>query len=512
MKRFFSDNWIIMVIGVSFLTSTGLAIRNNYVIEKNHLLQQQSDLVRQRAQAILSTTMHGLDLGVRGYGLTLNDKLLTPYNEAVQTTSGIFRQLDSLLRVQDYPDRQELEKVKASVNEYIRFSNEMIDIARSNQPETFSAMLKEDRGYDVWATYSKFSTPLFAFENDLNHTALANYQTAMKSNLILQVILLVLAFPMLYIFVKKVKQERKGREQVLNEVETTDRSLVFDPGNTGSSDDVTRTSIANIKQASEFIGLIASGNYEAEWKGLTHENIDLNKQTLAGNLVNLKERLKQLKQEDDRRNWMNEGIATFTELVRNNQHDHDKLSLQCVSFLTKYIGAQQGSLFVLEGESNEKHLKLAACNAFERKKWIDQKIAIGSGLVGQAYLEGEPILLKEIPQGYTRITSGLGDATPGFLAIIPMKSNEQTLAIAEFATFREFGDHQIAFLQKAGEFLASAIASSQITAKMKDLLQEGSMREEQMRQREEELRQNMEELQSIQEEMERKQKEFTPAY
>lgn len=508
MKKFFSDNWIILVIGVSFLTSTVLAIRNNYIIERNHLLQQQTDLVKQQTQEILSKTIHGIDLGVRGYGLTLDDKLLAPYHEAVQASPIIFRKLDSLLTVQEYSDRAKLDEVLSQITQYIKFSNDMLTMARNGEMQSFTAMLKEDRGYNVWIQYSEFTKPLFAFEDELNKESLSDYQSAIKGNLFLQVVILILAFPMLYVFVTKVKKERSGREQLLKEVERTDRTFVFNPGSdVVSSDDINRRSIENVKQASEFISFIAAGNHEVEWKGLNAQNIELNRQTLAGNLVNLRERLKNVKQEDDRRNWINEGVAKFSEIVRNNQHQTEELTVKCISYLTKYIGAQQGSLFVLEGEGEDQHLKLSGCYAFDRKKWVEKRIDIGSGLVGQAYLEGEPIKLKEVPKGYTHITSGLGESTPGFIAIVPMQYDGQTLAVAEFATFDDLSDYRIAFLQKAGEFLASAIVSTRTTAKMKYLLEEATVREAQMKQREEELRQNMEELQATQEELLRKQKE-----
>jgi hypothetical protein len=77
------------------------------------------------------------------------------------------------------------------------------------------------------------------------------------------------------------------------------------------------------------------------------------------------------------------------------------------------------------------------------------------------------------------------------------------------ASFGDFEEHQTQFLKKAGEFLASAILNSQNTLKMKTLLDNARMNEEQMRATEEEMRQNMEELQATQEELVRKEKERT---
>jgi CHASE3 domain sensor protein len=508
MKKLLTGSLVIVVIGMAFMISTALAIRNNYIIEKHHSTQAQADVVKEKVQRILTQTMHGLDLGVRGYALTLDDKLLIPYNEAISQTASNLFSIDSLLAVQNYPSRAKLQEVKREIDAYVHFSKEMIEMAKTNQMDQFAAMLREDRGYGVWAKYSEFSTPLFQYEDRLRDESLRDYQDAIRSNLIIQIVILVLVMPILYLFVSKLNDERKRRERLQKEVDTTDRTYVFNPGDSiDENQDANQRSIAHVKRASEFIAAIAAGNYEVEWNGMVNGTVALNKNTLAGNLINLRERLKFVKQEDDRRNWSNEGLAQFSEIVRSNNHQHNELAVKCISFLTKYINAQQGSLFVLEEDGDGKYLNLAGCYAFNRKKWLEKRVEIGNGLIGQTYLEGEPVIIKEIPAGYTTITSGLGDATPNCIVIIPMKYEREVVAVAEFATFEEAEKHHISFLQKAGEYLASAIISTRNTSKMKTLLQDATVREEEMKQREEELRQNMEELQATQEELLRKSKE-----
>ncbi|HEY5824078.1 MAG TPA: GAF domain-containing protein, partial [Cyclobacteriaceae bacterium] len=224
-------------------------------------------------------------------------------------------------------------------------------------------------------------------------------------------------------------------------------------------------------------------------------------------LIQLRDKLKRVKLEDEKRNWINEGLAAFSEIVRSHQHDMKGLAEQCVSYLTRYLGAQQAGLFIVEEEGEQRHLVLAACYAFNRKKFIQKKINIGEGLIGQTYLEGDIVQMKQIPSGYTHITSGLGEATPGYLVIVPFKYETVIPAIIEISSFKDMEEHQLQFLKRAGEHLASAILNSQTTQKMKSLLEASAYNEQQMKQREEELRQNMEELQATQEELVRKGRE-----
>ncbi|HOX82191.1 MAG TPA: GAF domain-containing protein [Chryseolinea sp.] len=510
MRKFFANNWIVLTIGVSLIASMIMAIRNKDTIERNSKLQQQSELVKEKTRQILSSTMHGLDLGLRGFALTKDDNMLRPYNLALEEKKEIFYALDSNLLQQGYNNLAQLQAVKEEVELYITFCNRLIDVARNDNIEEVVLMLREDRGYAVWKKYDDFSKPLFEFEDAIYQQALGNYNAAIRSNLILQVCIVLLVLPALFLFVVRIRKEREARHRLVLEVEMNDRQRVFNPGteqNTNAKK-VIESSIQNIRTASDFIMAMSRGEYDVTWNGLNDENRSLNKVTLAGNLIDMREKLKQVKLEDDQRNWVNEGLAKFSEIVRNNQENSQELAERCVSFLTKYLYAQQSSLFVLEGEGEDQYLKQAACYAFDRKKWIEKKIDIGSGLVGQAFLEGEVVALKKIPKEYIKITSGLGDATPSHLIIVPLKSDVHTVAMIEIASFSFFEDHQIGFLKKAGEFLASAILNSKTTHKMKYLLDQSRINEESMRQREEEMRQNMEELQATQEELIRKEREM----
>ncbi len=512
MKKFFAEKWLVIAvvaIVVALVSNMLLTIRNNLTIQRTTELLQESESVKILTEQILTSTMHGLDLGVRGFALTKDDGMLNPYNGAMRLNTGIFRDLEKILNKQGYSNMKGLHDLEKEVDNYFKFSAQMLDNARMNDMEAFNAMLKQDKGYDVWFKYNEFTKPLFVFEEGLRAEALTSYNRAVRNNLFLQLSIVLITVPVLFFIMMRIRREKTARKELLARVEENDRKFVFNPGSdkVSSAEEIIATSIQNTRKASDFVKTLANGNYTVEWSGLNEQNLKLNRETLAGDLLNMREKLKLVKMEDERRNWLNEGLARFSEIVRNHQHESQVLADQCVSFLTKYLNAQQGSLFVLERTEEDEFLNLASCYAFDKKKWIEKRVDIGSGLIGQAFLEGEITRLRDVPNGYTHITSGLGDATPKFLVIVPLKYDVQTVAIVELASFSDFEEHQTQFLKKAGEFLASAILNSQNTLKMKSLLDNARMNEEQMRATEEEMRQNMEELQATQEELVRKEQE-----
>lgn len=237
---------------------------------------------------------------------------------------------------------------------------------------------------------------------------------------------------------------------------------------------------------------------------ISQQNMVDKEQELKDNLT----KLEAGKKEEEKRNWANEGLTKCIAIIRN-QPDLDKLCNELVSFVVKYVKANQGGLFLTNtDDSNDVFLELTAAYAFERKKFIRKRVEIGQGLLGQAYLEKRYVYLKEIPKNYVSITSGLGTANPSALLIVPLKVNEDILGVIELASFHEFSDFEIRFIETMGENIASTLQGIKTNAITKELLASSQQQTEEMRAQEEEMRQNMEELSATQEEMSRKEAEY----
>jgi len=217
--------------------------------------------------------------------------------------------------------------------------------------------------------------------------------------------------------------------------------------------------------------------------------------------------LRATRQEEEKQSWVATGLANITEILR--QQDDDQVYQELLRAIIKYIEANQGGIYLAkEDEVGETYLDLVACYAYDREKFVNKRFEIGQGLIGQSYLEKETILLKEIPQDYITITSGLGEATPTFLAIIPLLHEELVVGILEIALFQELEEYRIDFLNKLGHSIASFVSANNLNIKTRKLLEQSQLQMEQLRAQEEEMRQNMEELQATQEEMQRKEKEY----
>jgi PAS domain S-box-containing protein len=256
---------------------------------------------------------------------------------------------------------------------------------------------------------------------------------------------------------------------------------------------------------------------QQQWEILTNFISSLDKGDLAANvdenfkneevlslLTNYKENLIREKRQDEIRAWESNGMAQFSELLRST-NDVSKLSDDVISFIVKYTKSNQGSLFILKSSESEEDalLELKSVYAYNRKKYETAFVEPGQGLVGQCYLEQNTIRLRQVPQGYVKITSGLGEATPTSVVIVPLKSSEKVYGVLELASFNNHEDYVIKFLENICEALGSTLQTLNTNNHVKNLLESSQEQTEQLRSQEEEMRQNMEEIQAIQEQLAR---------
>jgi len=235
----------------------------------------------------------------------------------------------------------------------------------------------------------------------------------------------------------------------------------------------------SIQNALEFIKSIEEGDLTQEYNGA--EDVD-HEDVLKDVLIKMRTQMQKISEEDKQRNWIAEGLAQFGDLLRTNSNDVNELGQRVVCDLVKYLGINQGGLFILnDNNSDEPYLELISCYAYERKKYLDKKVEIGEGLLGQAFLEKQIIYLTEIPKNHINITSGLGEAPPRSLLIVPLIVNEEIYGVLEMASFDEFPKYKIEFIEKLAENIAATISSVKINSKTKALLEESQQQTEELR-------------------------------
>ncbi len=261
--------------------------------------------------------------------------------------------------------------------------------------------------------------------------------------------------------------------------------------------------LLGLQRVTQFASELQRGNWNAEYTPLGDGD------TLGAALLALRDSMKRneteaaaRKKEDEQRNWSNRGLAEFARLLREHSDNIDELTDTILQHLVQYLGAAQGGMYVLrEHEDGRPFLRLESAFAYNRKKFMEEQVELGEGLVGTCAVEQEAIHLDALPESYCTITSGIGHIAPHELLLVPLKADEGLLGVVELASLKSFSPHVVEFMQTLSVSIAQTMQLVINAQKTNALLARQTEQSEMMRAQEEELRQNIEELHATQEQI-----------
>jgi ligand-binding sensor domain-containing protein len=209
-------------------------------------------------------------------------------------------------------------------------------------------------------------------------------------------------------------------------------------------------------------------------------------------------------------NWITQGLAQVSETISKNNSSLNQLGNETLKSVVKYVQAQQGVLAVaVKEDAEDEHLKILSTYGVSKSHWKTDRVEVGSGMLGETYKDKQKRVLEHLPQDYIKIESGLGQAAPSKIILLPLRTDDgEMMGVMELAFLGEVTDVIEQFLDKVSSLIALNLFASTLANKTMLLLQSAKEQTEELRAQEEEMRQNMEELEATQEEFRRRETEF----
>ncbi|HEX2692798.1 MAG TPA: HAMP domain-containing protein [Gemmatimonadaceae bacterium] len=222
---------------------------------------------------------------------------------------------------------------------------------------------------------------------------------------------------------------------------------------------------------------------------------------LKNNLNQMIANLKSTTEKNNEQDWLKTNLAKFSRMMQG-QKDLEAVSKLIMSELTPLVSAHHGAFYIMEEENNTPVLKLVASYAYKERKHVGNRFYLGEGLVGQAALEKKPILLTNVPDDYIRITSGLGEAPPRNILVLPVLFEGQVKAVIELASFLPFSQIHQLFLDQLAETVGVVINMISANMRTAELLEQSQSLTLELQSQSEELRKQQEELKKSNAELE----------
>jgi len=185
--------------------------------------------------------------------------------------------------------------------------------------------------------------------------------------------------------------------------------------------------------------------------------------------------------------WLKSSALELSSVLQQ-AHDPVQLAERLTSKLGALLSCGFGA-FYLHNETNGQY-ELIGSYQFKERKHAITSYAPGEGLIGQCALERKSLMLNGVPEEYTLIHSGLGEASPDMVMAIPIILSDQALAVLELATFGRFSPIQQALVEEQVSNIALGLRSLLNSIRTQELLEETQTQAEELQVREEELNDN----------------------
>src|SRR4051794_37323733 len=199
--------------------------------------------------------------------------------------------------------------------------------------------------------------------------------------------------------------------------------------------------------------------------------------------------LRDTTQKNNEQDWLKTNLAKFTRMLQG-QRDLMAVTKLILSELAPVVSAQHGVFYIMEqaDHDHEPVLRLTSAYAFRERKGLRKEFRIGEGLVGQCAYEKDRILVGDVPGDYVRINSGLGEAPPLNIVVLPVIFEGEVKAVIELASFHYFKDIHLSLLDQLTETIAIVLNTIAANMRTESLLTQSQSLAEELTTQQEELR------------------------
>jgi signal transduction histidine kinase/CheY-like chemotaxis protein/HAMP domain-containing protein len=225
---------------------------------------------------------------------------------------------------------------------------------------------------------------------------------------------------------------------------------------------------------------------------------------LKDNINAMVHSLRETTQANQQQDWLKTNLARIAGMMQGHR-DLAVVADLIMDELAPLTGAQHGTFFLTEPTADrDTQLRLIAGYGLRAAKSAPIQYRLGQSLIGQVARSKRSVVVADMPEDYVKISSGLGEAPPANLAIVPILFEDQVLGVIELASFTPFSQVQTVFLEQLTETLGVNFNTIIANARTDVLLEESQRLASELQARSEELQAQQVELQRSNAELEDK--------
>ncbi|MGV3546673.1 MAG: response regulator [Pedobacter sp.] len=439
---------LIITSVASFVSIKNLIKSADMVVESNAIISDVDNVVSMLKDA---------ETGQRGFLLTGNPVFLDPYERGIKRTDSLFEIV--MENTKDNPFQQEkLKELKSIIGKRMEILVSTIETKRQRGTVLEQALLEgkvymDDARRVIREIRLEEKRALTEKTDEMN--ALAGFSP------ILIVIAAVLSILSTVFFYRKVSSEFNERVSLFQQLQHINED--------------TAKRIDTIKSIAH---QISSGNYKVR----LHETSKDGLGSLSGSLNSMAESLQHSFTLLEDKDWMQTGVATLNDKMVGDK-DVESLAKDVLAAVVEHTKSMVGAFYILE-EDQHLHLLTGYALDFNESR---KRIAIGEGLVGQAFQSEKLILLEKVPNNEATISYATGQTRPTNVVAFPIMRNGLVLGVVELATVNAYPQRKLDFMDHVSTNIGIAVNAAQNRKKLQDFLEETQSQAEELQAQHSEL-------------------------
>ncbi len=237
-------------------------------------------------------------------------------------------------------------------------------------------------------------------------------------------------------------KEQKTLKNSIAEVDTTFRTII------SNNNKILSGNLQDIQPINKFNKKINNSHTQ-----LYDKFIEINSE-----LIDRNNELKEIKQID-------KNLDIISELIQKNNSDVELMVDKFIQKIVNLLDFEMGAVFFKTNRNNVVYLEQAVSYAYNENKKNKLRFELGDSLVGACATEKRVVLLRKIPKNYLKIISGLGDAPPKNILLVPLLFENETLGVIELGSLHDIDDKTIKFVEKVAADIAVVLSLTQDNAR-----------------------------------------------
>ncbi len=213
---------------------------------------------------------------------------------------------------------------------------------------------------------------------------------------------------------------------------------------------------------------------------------------LKDNINTMIDNLRLTTDRNTEQDWLKTNLARFTGMLQG-QRDLTTVGRMLLSELAPLVNAQQGVIYQMGGEESAEMTLLSAF-AGDGEDGHLRRLRLGEGLVGQCASEKRRMLISDLPPNTIAIRSGLFEAVPRNVIVLPVLFEDRVKAVIELASLGAFTTSQLAFLEQLTASIGIVLNSIEATMQTEGLLKQSQQLATELQVQQKELQQTNEQL------------------